>query len=441
MGVLAVHDIIKVRFVIWGAGTRGRRILSFLSKDRIDAFIDSNSQKWGEFIDDIPVISFDAYMEKYNKDIIIISPLHDFSIEKFLLANNVHNFVLFNDAPTEMTIKEDISFFSLIFNKYANCNMMIGLFGINLYSILLYEYFICNGYNKICFVDGDVEKVNFIREFYYCVCQDDKLDCLLVTNRDIDLAIKQYAYLPIYDCWDLSVNLIKQNNENLLKFKNLHVGKELFIVATGPSLTFDDLDKIEKSNIYSMSVNTIFRGFNRTTWRPKYYVMDDTCGIKEYHNDINLLNELEAVFLPQLSKHFFNGDISEKIFFYNAVIDHMSGCPRFSDDISKRIYSSATVMYSALQIAIYMGFSKIYLIGADTNYESVTANENNHFIKDYFSADDEYAKKTVFSQIGAFQAYQSVKLYADRHDIEIYNATRGGKLEVFKRIDFDSLFD
>ena len=26
------------------------------------------------------------------------------------------------------------------------------------------------------------------------------------------------------------------------------------------------------------------------------------------------------------------------------------------------------------------------------------------------------------------------------HDIEILNATRGGKLEVFERVDFDALF-
>ena len=37
-------------------------------------------------------------------------------------------------------------------------------------------------------------------------------------------------------------------------------------------------------------------------------------------------------------------------------------------------------------------------------------------------------------------AYQSAKKYADAHGIKIYNATRGGNLEVFERVDFDSLF-
>ena len=37
--------------------------------------------------------------------------------------------------------------------------------------------------------------------------------------------------------------------------------------------------------------------------------------------------------------------------------------------------------------------------------------------------------------------YQKAKQYADAHGIKIYNATRGGKLEVFPRVDFDSLFE
>ena len=37
-------------------------------------------------------------------------------------------------------------------------------------------------------------------------------------------------------------------------------------------------------------------------------------------------------------------------------------------------------------------------------------------------------------------AYQAAEKYAEEHGIKIYNATRGGRLEVFERVDFDSLF-
>ena len=36
-------------------------------------------------------------------------------------------------------------------------------------------------------------------------------------------------------------------------------------------------------------------------------------------------------------------------------------------------------------------------------------------------------------------AYKVAKQYADDHNIKIYNATRGGKLEVFERVDLDDI--
>ena len=37
-------------------------------------------------------------------------------------------------------------------------------------------------------------------------------------------------------------------------------------------------------------------------------------------------------------------------------------------------------------------------------------------------------------------SYMTAKVYADTHDIRILNASRGGSLEVFDRIDFDKIF-
>lgn len=45
----------------------------------------------------------------------------------------------------------------------------------------------------------------------------------------------------------------------------------------------------------------------------------------------------------------------------------------FSDDIVRGVYSGYTVAYDMIQIAVYMGFSEIYLIGADFNYNGDAA--------------------------------------------------------------------
>ena len=44
----------------------------------------------------------------------------------------------------------------------------------------------------------------------------------------------------------------------------------------------------------------------------------------------------------------------------------------------------------------------------------------------------------IFAGIDAIMdGYKAAKQYADLHGIRICNATRGGKLEIFERVDFD----
>ena len=84
-----------------------------------------------------------------------------------------------------------------------------------------------------------------------------------------------------------------------------------------------------------------------------------------------------------------------------------------------------------------MGFKEIYLLGVDFSFSSNYKDACNHFIKNYYTKD---SKAIFFADKESLQAYMSAREYADKNGIKIYNATRGGKLEVFDRVDFDSLF-
>lgn len=80
-----------------------------------------------------------------------------------------------------------------------------------------------------------------------------------------------------------------------------------------------------------------------------------------------------------------------------------------------------------------MGFKEIYLLGVDFTGADEHGGKYNHF----------YSEKELTSVSYTDQvknSYEKAKKYADEHGIKIYNATRGGKLEIFPRVDFDSLF-
>lgn len=115
------------------------------------------------------------------------------------------------------------------------------------------------------------------------------------------------------------------------------------------------------------------------------------------------------------------------------------------------IPSGSTVMSLMIEMAVYMGFSEIYLIGCDC---TSTFSGNTHFIQGY--TDDKLkardAKKIIdrmrrlgiqsddyekYFLDGSLNAYTLLKEHAIKHGVTIYNATRGGALEVFDRVDLD----
>ena len=89
--------------------------------------------------------------------------------------------------------------------------------------------------------------------------------------------------------------------------------------------------------------------------------------------------------------------------------------------------------YAAIQLAAYMGFAEIYLLGVDFTYCGSSQKTYAHFYK-------EEKLISVGADKHVLLAYKAAKKYADENNILIYNATRGGKLEVFQRVNFDDLF-
>ncbi|MBS4220170.1 DUF115 domain-containing protein [Bacillus sp. FJAT-49711] len=228
----------------------------------------------------------------------------------------------------------------------------------------------------------------------------------------------------------------KSPYEKLKTIKGRHNGERCFIVATGPSLKIEDLNKLNGETTISM--NSICLAFNETDWRPTYYGIQDegVYGLmKKYIDEL----DVECKFISDnvLRGHNFEILKNHYIFPLN-MLHHLRPnntdyTTKFSKDIFATVYSGLTITYSLLQIAIYMGFKEIYLLGADCHYGG---NMKHHF-KDYDYVDPTFA----LAQDMMTTSYKVAKKYADKHNIKIYNATRGGMLEVFERVDLDEVLE
>jgi hypothetical protein len=237
------------------------------------------------------------------------------------------------------------------------------------------------------------------------------------------------------------------------RFKNKHLGESCFIIGNGPSLTVEDLNMIGK--VPSFSSNRINLILEKTKWKPYYYTFTDSIMATKFFNEVNSMEKKQMIIVitnygfDALKKYFSK---REYIFLRACRKKENNGFPKFSSDISRKIFTHGTVTYANIQLAVYMGFKNIYLIGVDHNYAiekkedgTVEINQEmigkDHFDKNYYNTWLSSGSKPISDTSAMTKSYVSAKRYCETNGIRIFNATRGGKLDVFPRVNFEDLFD
>ena len=252
---------------------------------------------------------------------------------------------------------------------------------------------------------------------------------------------KKYVFLKSYSLFLYNHSDIKPYNEaKLHSYKNKYYGKKAFIICNGPSLTTTDLERIESEGYMSFAANRISAIFPDTSWRPTYYTVTDSAQF--WLNPT--INQVECAFLPKTSYCNTLKTIASKVYFDIEDNRDLLKNPKFSPDCDRVIYSIGTVTYTLFQIAVYMGFRELYLIGCDNRYHREIKADGSIIIHN--EVPNKYAGKDTETNEAANTwemnvAYDAAKKYADEHGIKILNATRGGYMEIFDRVDFDSLFE
>jgi hypothetical protein len=120
--------------------------------------------------------------------------------------------------------------------------------------------------------------------------------------------------------------------------------------------------------------------------------------------------------------------------------------PKFARDARGRIWEGATVTYVALQLAYFMGFDQIVLIGVDHNFTTKgqpnttiisQGDDPDHFDAAYFGKGFRWQLPDLETSESAYRLAHSAYEQAGR---QVLDATVGGKLTVFPKVDYDTLF-
>ena len=226
----------------------------------------------------------------------------------------------------------------------------------------------------------------------------------------------------------------------LAALKDIHKGERAFIIGNGPSLRQTDLSKLK--NEFTFGLNRIYLLFPELGFHTTYLVSINDLVIEQFTDEI-LAQPMPKFLAWHSHRHFpANLPISNlPTFLYTTYTG-----PRFTKDVTGRVWEGATVTNVALQLAFHMGFQQVILIGVDHNFTSKgeanktvvsEGDDPNHFMPNYFGKGARWQLPDLdTSEIGytfAREAYRK----AGR---EVLDATVGGKLTIFPKVDYASLF-
>lgn len=239
--------------------------------------------------------------------------------------------------------------------------------------------------------------------------------------------------------WNAKNELVAQNRKKLSQFSNCHRGERCFILANGPSLNKVDLSLLR--NDITFGLNRVYLLFDKVEFRPTYYVSVNELVLKQFHQEIKPLPFPK--FLNWKERSLFDYKDEKTIFIRTGLTIRDA----FIGDPLHPLSDGGTVTYVALQLAYFMGFSEVILIGLDHSFqdkgipnrteERATVEDANHFVPNYFPKGVKWQLPDLHrSEI----AYGLARKEFENDGRKIFDATAGGKCEVFEKIEFDTLF-
>jgi hypothetical protein len=240
---------------------------------------------------------------------------------------------------------------------------------------------------------------------------------------------------------------LSANEKKLAAIRDKHKGERCFIIGNGPSLNKLNLTKLR--NEYTFGVNAIYLNYEKMKFSPTYYVVEDYLVAEDRAEEISAYDKPKIKFWGTYLDYTLKSD--ERTIKLNVCLNYSDPfVPLFSKNCLRMVGVGGSVTFMCLQLAYYMGFKEVYMIGFDHNYaipkevnlkETTTilsqADDVNHFSKEYFGKGYRWHDPQVERMaLGFAEARKNFEEAGGK----VYNATAGGHLEVFERIDYDKLF-
>jgi hypothetical protein len=222
----------------------------------------------------------------------------------------------------------------------------------------------------------------------------------------------------------------------LSELKDSKHGERCFIIGNGPSLRNTDMSRLRNESTIGM--NRIYLMFPELGFSTTYYLSINDLVIEQCAADIQALKIPR--FVSWRSHRWLRPD-DDLYYLYTTYTG-----PRFAKNAANRLWEGATVTYTALQVAFFLGFDQVILIGVDHNFTTQgkpnttvvsQGDDPNHFSPAYFGKGFRWQLPDLETSEAA---YRMAKAAYEKAGRQVLDATVEGKLQVFPKVDYDTLF-
>ncbi len=228
----------------------------------------------------------------------------------------------------------------------------------------------------------------------------------------------------------------RESKRKLAALKDSHKGERCFVVGNGPSLKNTDLSKLKDD--FCIGMNRIFLAADELNFTPDILVCVNDLVVEQS------VKEFSELHIPKFFAWRARKWLSMDPWMHFLYTSYTS--PKFSKDVRGRVWEGATVTNVCLQLAYHLGFSEVILIGVDHSFATKGApnttvqsegDDPNHFSAAYFGKGFRWQLPDLeTSELG----YRLARKAFEDDGRKILDATVGGKLEIFEKVDYQSLF-
>lgn len=255
---------------------------------------------------------------------------------------------------------------------------------------------------------------------------------------------KLHELKVVAESWYNYLQMLRKRDKNkIISFKDKHKGQRIFCVGAGPSLNKENLELLRNEIV--IFTNSSYKLLKKISPKTSYWLVQDNDRVREFidadtsqfscvFKSFHMLSNLNikayqncTVLWPKITIRRYRSIIPYPHVIYNYY--------SFSEKLEERIdLTGSSVIFSAIQLAYYLGASKIALLGVDMNYTP-----------DVKSSYFDYSPNRVYYEPGTHETYLTerkpfFKFYKDflsEKGIEIYNCTCETKEDEFPKVSLE----